>query len=89
MALDGTSGATTLWAALIAIANAARGEPVGRLNSLLYANPAAFRPITQGDNRVDGKGYEAGPNPTWNACAGLGVPKGADIIAALAAVPVA
>lgn len=89
MALDGTSGATPLWAALVAIANAARGEPVGRLNSLLYANPAAFRPITQGDNRVDGKGYEAGPNSAWNACTGLGVPKGADIIAALTAVPVA
>jgi kumamolisin len=90
MALDGTSAATPLWAALIAIANVARGEPVGRLNSVLYANPGAFRPIIQGDNRVSGKGYQAGPNPGWNACTGLGVPKGADIIAALtAAVPVA
>jgi hypothetical protein len=55
-------------------------------NSALYANPVAFRAITQGNNRVDGKGYDAGLG--WNACAGLGVPKGADIVAALAAVPV-
>ena len=72
---------------LIAIANAQRGTPGGFLNSALYSNPSCFRAITTGDNRVGGKGYDAGPG--WNACTGLGVPKGADIIAALAAVPVA
>ena len=84
---DGTSAATPLWAALIAMANAARGEPVGFLNSALYSNPAAFRVIDQGNNRVSGKGYDAGAG--WNACTGLGVPKGADIIAALATTPMA
>jgi kumamolisin len=84
---DGTSAVAPLWAALIAIANAQRGAPLGFVNSALYSNPSLFRPITQGDNRVGGKGYDAGPG--WNACTGLGVPKGADIIAALAAVPVA
>jgi kumamolisin len=88
MVKDGTSAATPLWAGLIAIANAARGEPLGFANSALYANPAAFRQIDHGDNRVGGKGYAAGPG--WNACTGLGVPNGADIVAALtAAVPVA
>lgn len=84
---DGTSAATPLWAGLIAIANAARGEPLGFVNSALYSNPAALRQIDRGDNRAGGKGYEAGPG--WNACTGLGVPKGADIVAALAAIPVA
>ena len=84
---DGTSAAAPLWAGLIAIANAQRGAPLGFLNSVLYANPSWFRAITTGDNRVGDKGYEAGPG--WNACTGLGVPKGADIVAALAAVPVA
>ena len=84
---DGTSAAAPLWAGLIAIANAQRATPVGFLNSALYANASCFRAITTGDNRVGGKGYDAGPG--WNACTGLGVPKGADIIAALAAVPVA
>jgi kumamolisin len=86
-AKDGTSAATPLWAALIAMSHVARGEPVGQLNSVLYANQPAFRAIAQGDNRVNGKGYDAGPG--WNACTGLGVPKGADLIAALATIPVA
>ena len=84
---DGTSAATPLWAALIGMANAARDTPLGFVNSALYANSAAFRVIDQGNNRVGGKGYDAGPD--WNACTGLGVPKGAEIIAALATTPVA
>ncbi|MEH2563000.1 S53 family peptidase [Bradyrhizobium sp. AZCC 2289] len=84
---DGTSAVAPLWAGLIAIANARRGAPLGFVNSTLYANPSSFRQIEQGNNRVGGKGYDAGPG--WNACTGLGVPNGADIIAALAAVPVA
>ena len=84
---DGTSAVAPLWAALIAIANAQRGTPLGFVNSVLYSNPALLRPIIRGNNRADGKGYDAGPG--WNACTGLGVPKGSDIIAALAAVPIA
>ena len=83
---DGTSAVAPLWAALIAIANAQRGTPLGFVNSALYSNASLFRPITQGNNRDSGKGYDAGPG--WNACTGLGVPKGADLIAALAATPV-
>lgn len=83
---DGTSAVAPLWAALIAMANARRGSPLGFVNSMLYSDPSLFRAIVQGDNRVNGRGYDAGPD--WNACAGLGVPKGADIIAALAAAPV-
>jgi kumamolisin len=80
---DGTSAAAPLWAALIAHANALRGAPVGLVNSSLYANPSFFREITKGNNRVGGKGYDAGPG--WNACTGLGAPKGEEIIAGLAA----
>ena len=83
---DGTSAVAPLWAVLIAIANAQRSTPLGFLNSALYSNASLFRPITQGNNRDGGKGYDAGPG--WNACTGLGVPKGADLIAALAATPV-
>jgi len=84
---DGTSAVAPLWAGLIAIANARRGAPLGFVNSTLYANPSSFRQIDQGNNRVGGKGYDAGPG--WNACTGLGVPNGVDVIAALAAAPVA
>jgi kumamolisin len=84
---DGTSAVAPLWAALIALANARRGAPSGLVNPVLYANPVVLRAITQGNNRVHGKGYDAGA--PWNACTGLGVPMGADVIAALAALPIA
>jgi kumamolisin len=84
---DGTSAATPLWAALLAMANAARGAPLGFANAMLYSNPQVFRAVTTGNNHVNGRGYDAGPG--WNACTGLGVPKGADLIAVLAAAPVA
>ncbi|WP_338691492.1 S53 family peptidase [Bradyrhizobium sp. 26S5] len=83
---DGTSAVAPLWAGLIAIANAGRDAPLGFVNFTLYANQALFSPIEQGNNRVRGKGYDAGRG--WNACTGLGVPKGADLVAALAATPV-
>jgi kumamolisin len=81
---SGTSAATPLWAGLIALANAQLGQAVGLINPLLYANPAAFRQVTEGNNREGEIGYNAGPG--WNACTGLGTPRGAAIIAALTAV---
>jgi kumamolisin len=81
---DGTSAATPLWAALVALANARRGAPVGLVNPFLYANPELCRGVVTGNNRVDGVGYDAGPG--WNACTGLGVPRGAEIIAALSPI---
>jgi kumamolisin len=70
---------------MIALANARRGAPLGLVNPILYGNPDLFRPITEGDNRFRGVGYDAAPGRAWNACTGLGVPKGAEVIAALAA----
>jgi kumamolisin len=82
---DGTSAVAPMWAALLAMANAKRATPLGLVNPLLYSNRTLFRPITQGNNRVNGKGYDAGPG--WNACTGLGVPRGAHVIAQLSAIP--
>lgn len=79
---DGTSAATPLWAGIVALANAMRGRPLGLINPYLYANPMFCRRITTGDNKVDEIGYEAGPD--WNACCGLGVPIGGEIIRSLA-----
>ena len=86
MAKDGTSAATPLWAGLIAMANAERGSPLGLVTAHLYGAPALMRPITAGDNRQNGIGYAAGTG--WSACTGLGVPRGAEIIRALAAIPI-
>ena len=83
---DGTSAAAPLWAAIVALANARRKTPLGLVNSQLYARSDLFRSITQGDNRVGTLGYDAAPGLVWNACTGLGAPKGADIVAALAAI---
>jgi len=82
MAKDGTSAATPLWAALIAIANAARSTPLGLVPPHLYGTAGLTLPIATGDNRQNGIGYAAGGG--WNACTGLGVPRAADIIAAFA-----
>jgi len=85
----GTSAATPLWAAIIAIANAKRGKALaGAIHGFLYANPEvnlSLKPILHGDNRWQGIGYDAGPR--WNACTGWGVPKGAETIQALAQIP--
>ncbi len=85
LALGGTSAGTPLWAALIAIADASRTAPLGLVAPILYEKTDAMRPITLGDNKADGVGYSA--NPGWNACAGLGVPIGAQLIESLAAAP--
>jgi kumamolisin len=76
--VGGTSAAAPLWAGIIALANAERGRPVGFINSFLYKNTHLCREILSGDNN----GYYAGPE--WNACTGLGVPDGKNIVHGLA-----
>jgi len=78
--VGGTSAVAPLWAALIAILNQGLGKSVGFLTPRLYQLPAgssALKDITVGDNG----GYHAGPG--WDACTGLGSPKGAALLAAL------
>src|SRR5579862_559131 len=82
---DGTSAATPLWAALIALANSKRGRPLGSVHDFLYKNPLTCRQVLEGNNRSGGIGYDAGPG--WNACTGWGVPKGMDTIEGLASMP--
>jgi kumamolisin len=76
--VGGTSAAAPLWAALLARCIQA-GAPRGFLNPKLYAAPQAetFHEITQGSNGA----YVAGPG--WNACCGLGSPRGSKVLAAL------
>ncbi|HZT92081.1 MAG TPA: S53 family peptidase [Gaiellaceae bacterium] len=85
--VGGTSAVSPLWAGLTARINAALGRSVGYLNPLIYGSQAreAFRDVTQGDNDATGRigGYAAGPG--WDACTGLGTPRGAALLAALQA----
>lgn len=77
----GTSAVAPFWAALIARCNQSLGRKLGLLNPTLYqlaqSDPDAFRPIEEGNNGF----YQA--TPGWNACAGLGAPRGSKLLSAL------
>ena len=84
---NGTSASAPLYAGLIAVINAALGEPVGFLNPLLYSlGNTVVRDISAppgpADNGTNGvTGYPAVPG--WNACAGWGVANGAALLDAI------
>lgn len=84
--LNGTPVVASGTSAVVALANAERGKPLGFLNTRLYQQATLLHPIASGNNIQNGTtiGYQAGP--AWSACTGLGVPKGADLIRALTAV---
>jgi kumamolisin len=78
--VGGTSAVAPLWAGLIACINQSLGNPVGFVNPLLYAIPAAagaFHDITEGTNGV----YNA--KAGWDPCTGLGSPDGQKLLQAL------
>jgi kumamolisin len=79
--IGGTSAVAPLWAGLIARINSAKGSPVGFINPQLYAGASAFNDIKTGNN-----GSFAAASG-WDACTGLGAPKGAEIAAALEQTP--
>ncbi|HKS45225.1 MAG TPA: S53 family peptidase [Amycolatopsis sp.] len=81
--LGGTSAVAPLWAALVARLTQALGGPLGPLHARLYSGvrpgqeQPGFLDVTSGHNG----GYAAGPG--WDACTGLGVPDGEDLLAVL------
>ena len=83
LVIGGTSAVSPLMAGLIALINQQRGKPVGFIHPLIYANPKAFRDITQGNNNTvtGNKGYSAAAG--WDACTGLGVADGKQVATVL------
>jgi kumamolisin len=75
--IGGTSAVAPLWAALTARLAQALGEPLGLLQPKLYSAAGGFRDVTVGNNGV----YEA--RAGWDACTGLGTPRGTALLAAL------
>ncbi|MDC3955347.1 S53 family peptidase [Polyangium jinanense] len=80
----GTSASTPLLAALVARLCQGVGRRLGFLNPLLYRlqleeGANVFRPIVAGNNG----GYAASPEAGWNACTGLGAPRGRALLEAL------
>ncbi len=83
MSMGGTSAAAPLWAALVACLNEALGRRVGYLTPLLYNRDAqragAVVSIVEGNNKSPGgKGFNA--RKEWDACTGLGSPRGAKLL---------
>jgi kumamolisin len=79
--IGGTSAVAPLWAGLIALLNQSNNKPAGLINPLLYQNAATaadFNDVTSGNNGA----YKAGTG--WDACTGLGSPRGTQVAAALA-----
>ncbi len=74
----GTSAVAPLWAALIALINAANKTSLGLVQAKLYAASAGFHDITQGNNGA----FNAGKG--WDACTGLGTPIGTALASLLA-----
>jgi subtilase family serine protease len=90
---QGTSAATPLWAAVIALADQDAGQHLGFVNPAIYAiarSPAyhrAFHDVTTGDNSVlwpSGvfTGYTAGPG--WDPVTGWGSPNAQYLVPLLA-----
>jgi kumamolisin len=79
----GTSASTPFIAAMVARINHALGRAVGWLNPVLYE--LVFERDADVFNRQLGNnaGFTAEPGQRWNACTGLGSPKGAELIEAL------
>ncbi len=84
---NGTSAVSPLYSGLIAVCNAALGQNVGFLNSLLYAlnGTGVVRDIADGNNNAlnGAPGYTSVGG--WDACTGLGVIEGNAFLAALIA----
>ena len=83
--IGGTSAAAPLYAALVARLNVAVGEPLGFLNTNLYAfaGPYVYRDIADGVSNGT-PGYKSGPG--WDACTGFGSVNGMAILEALQGV---
>ena len=81
----GTSAVAPLWAGLAARINQRAAYPVGFFLPAVYGRPELFTQVTSGSNRPAGSriGYPA--RPGWNACTGLGTPRGQALSDALTA----
>ena len=86
--IGGTSLAAPVWAGIIACVNQALGKRAGFFLPQLYANPAACKDITEGNNSFNGvTGYNA--ELGWDPCTGLGSPDVGKLVDLLAGKPVA
>jgi kumamolisin len=79
MVVGGTSAVAPLWAGLVVLMGLKLNRRLGFINPLLYGmdQGSDFRDITKGTNG------EYSAEPGWDACTGLGTPRGAALLQAL------
>lgn len=80
--IGGTSAVAPMWAAINALMNEKAGRRVGWGDPLYYANPGAFYDTVTGSNGA----YNAGPG--WDACTGMGTPKGVALFSLAGGQPI-
>jgi len=86
--IGGTSAVPPLWAGLIARMGQSIGGPVGFLNPQVYkarTRAEGFRDIAEGNNGSPKEDGFRHATSGWNPRAGLGTPKGKDLLRALGA----
>ncbi len=88
LVVGGTSAASPLWGALVALADQGCAATVGLANPALYglgaADSPAFTDVTSGDNdltNTNGGLYPAGPG--YDMATGWGTPEGSPLVAGL------
>ncbi|GGB23372.1 S53 family peptidase [Puia dinghuensis] len=81
--IGGTSAVAPLWAGLIARMAQHLGRRVPFLHPILYTHPTAFHDITVGNNDTGGAAGKYPALTGWDACTGLGSPKGLSILGLL------
>src|ERR1700722_13642957 len=85
--VGGTSAASPLWGALIALCNQQLGARVGNFNALLYSAlgpKQVLNDITKGNNDTDGLlSGQFAAKTGWDPCTGWGTPDGDKLLAAL------
>jgi kumamolisin len=85
--VGGTSAASPLWGALIALFNQQLGARVGNFNALLYSAigpKQVLNDITKGNNDTDGLlNGQFAAKAGWDPCTGWGTPDGANLLQAL------
>ncbi len=85
--VGGTSAASPLWGALIALCNQQLGARVGNFNALLYSAigpKQVLNDITKGNNDTDGLlSGQFAAKAGWDPCTGWGTPDGDKLLAAL------
>ena len=92
--VGGTSAGSPQWAAIVALANQAKGAPLGFINPTLYQinkcrrNYAAdFHDITVGNNQLAGTPFGFSAGVGYDNATGLGTPNVANLIKDLVSPP--